>query len=129
MLKLKRAYDAPDPDDGARFLVERLWPRGVRKTALSLDGWLKDVAPSPALRRWFDHDPRKWTEFRRRYRVELRRHPDALAPLLDAARDGPTTLVYSARDVQHNAAVALRDHLVRLLREPHHAQTIGARRP
>jgi uncharacterized protein YeaO (DUF488 family) len=132
MLKLKRAYEAPAPDDGARFLVERLWPRGVRKATLSLDGWLKDVAPSPALRRWFDHDPRKWAEFRRRYRAELRRHADALTPLLDAARAGPTTLVYGARDTRHNAAVALRDHLARLLREPHRPhrrESIGARRP
>jgi uncharacterized protein YeaO (DUF488 family) len=115
MLRLKRAYDAPAPGDGPRFLVERLWPRGVRKADLQLAGWLKDVAPSPELRRWFGHDPRRWAEFRRRYLVELRQHGDALAPLLDAARAGPTTLVYSARDTRHNAAVALRDHLARML--------------
>lgn len=113
MIALKRAYDPAESSDGARFLVERLWPRGVRKSDLPLDGWLKDVAPSPALRRWFGHDPRRWAAFRRRYFAELRTHADALEPLLAAARRGPTTLVYSARDTKHNAAVALRDHLLR----------------
>ena len=118
MIKLKRAYDAPARDDGARFLVERLWPRGVRKVDLPLDGWLKDVAPSTELRRWFAHDPRKWAEFRRRYSLELRRNATYLEPLIAAAREGPTTLVYSARDTEHNAAVALRHHLIaRLKRE------------
>jgi uncharacterized protein YeaO (DUF488 family) len=116
MIELKRAYDAAETNDGARFLVERLWPRGVRKADLPLDGWLKDAAPSPALRRWFGHDPRKWCEFRRRYFVELRRKRVALEPLLAAARSGPTTLVYSARDTEHNAAVVLRDHLTGMLR-------------
>lgn len=111
-IKLKRAYDAPARDDGARFLVERLWPRGIRKSDLPLDGWLKDVAPSTELRRWFAHDPRKWSEFRRRYRLELRQKPASLEPLVAAARKGPTTLVYGARDTEHNAAVVLRDHLV-----------------
>jgi uncharacterized protein YeaO (DUF488 family) len=112
MIALKRAYDAAESSDGARFLVERLWPRGVRKADLPLDGWLKDVAPSAELRRWFGHDPRRWEEFRRRYFAELRKHEKALEPLLAAARKGPTTLVYSARDTKHNAAVALRDHLL-----------------
>jgi uncharacterized protein YeaO (DUF488 family) len=112
MIALKRAYDAAESSDGTRFLVERLWPRGVRKADLPLDGWLKDVAPSPELRRWFAHDPRRWVEFRRRYFAELREHADALEPLRAAARKGPTTLVYSARDTKHNAAVALRDHLL-----------------
>jgi uncharacterized protein YeaO (DUF488 family) len=116
MIATKRTYDAPEPNDGARFLVERLWPRGIRKVDLPLDGWLKDVAPSPALRRWFGHDPRKWREFRRRYFAELRGKRAALEPLLAAARSGPTTLVYSARDTEHNAAVALRDHLTAMLR-------------
>jgi uncharacterized protein YeaO (DUF488 family) len=112
MIALKRAYDAAEPSDGTRFLVERLWPRGLRKADLPLDGWLKDVAPSPALRRWFGHDPGRWAEFRRRYFAELRQHAAALERLRAAAREGPTTLVYSARDTKHNAAVALRDHLL-----------------
>jgi uncharacterized protein YeaO (DUF488 family) len=116
MIKLKRAYDPPARDDGARFLVERLWPRGIRKSDLPLDGWLRDVAPSTELRRWFAHDPRKWTEFQRRYRLELRRQPSRLEQLVTAARRGPTTLVYSARDTEHNAAVVLRDHLITRLR-------------
>jgi uncharacterized protein YeaO (DUF488 family) len=117
MIKLKRAYEPSAASDGARFLVERLWPRGVRKAELSLTGWLKDVAPSTELRRWFAHDPRKWPEFRRRYFAELRKKKkSALEPLLAAARHRPTTLVYSARDTEHNAAIALRDHVVRMLR-------------
>lgn len=112
---LKRAYDAPAADDGARFLVERLWPRGVRKADLPLDAWLKDVAPSTELRRWFAHDPDKWPEFRRRYFAELKQHAAALTPLIAAARQGPTTLVYSAHDTEHNAAVALREYLTRAL--------------
>ena len=113
MIKLKRAYHAPARGDGTRFLVERLWPRGIRKADLPLDGWLKDVAPSTELRRWFAHDPRKWSEFRRRYGLELRRKASYLEPLVTAARRGPTTLVYSARDTEHNAAVVLRDYLVK----------------
>ncbi|MBX6333014.1 MAG: DUF488 family protein [Gemmatimonadaceae bacterium] len=113
MIKLKRAYEPAAREDGRRFLVERLWPRGVKKEALPLDAWLKDVAPSPALRQWFGHDPAKWGEFRRRYFAELREHQDALAPLRAAARKGTVTLVYSARDEEHNAAVALKEYLAR----------------
>jgi uncharacterized protein YeaO (DUF488 family) len=116
VIKLKRAYDPTAANDGARFLVERLWPRGVRKSDLPLNGWLKDVAPSTELRRWFAHDPRKWSEFRRRYFGELRKNAKAVEPLLAVARKRPTTLVYSARDTEHNAAIALRDHLTRKLR-------------
>jgi uncharacterized protein YeaO (DUF488 family) len=110
---LKRAYEPAARADGRRFLVERLWPRGVRKADLPLDGWLKDVAPSPELRRWFAHDPAKWIEFRRRYFAELRSREAALEPLRAAARTGPVTLVYGARDTEHNAAVALREYLAR----------------
>jgi uncharacterized protein YeaO (DUF488 family) len=113
LIELKRVYEPSAASDGARYLVERLWPRGVRKADLPLDGWLKDVAPSPQLRRWFGHDPHKWAEFRRRYLAELRRNPSALEPLLVAAREGPITLVYSARDTKHNAAVVLRERLAR----------------
>lgn len=109
---LKRAYEPPAPEDGRRFLVERLWPRGLRKADLRLDGWLKEVAPSPELRRWFGHDPEKWPEFKRRYFGELRKHEDALAPLRAASRGGPVTLVYGSRDTEHNAAVALREYVV-----------------
>jgi uncharacterized protein YeaO (DUF488 family) len=113
LIELKRVYEPSAASDGARYLVERLWPRGVRKADLPLDGWLRDVAPSPQLRRWFGHDPHKWAEFRRRYLAELRRNPSALEPLLAAAREGSITLVYSARDTKHNAAVVLREHLAR----------------
>lgn len=108
---LKRAYEPASPEDGRRFLVERLWPRGVRQADLRLEGWLKEVAPSPELRRWFGHDPDKWPEFRRRYFVELQSQESALATLRQAARRGPITLVYGARDTEHNAAVALREYL------------------
>ncbi len=112
-IHLKRAYEPPAPADGQRFLVERLWPRGVRKADLRLDGWLKDGAPSPRLRQWFSHDPQKWPEFKRRYFAELRVKKTALAPLREASRRGPVTLVYGARDTEHNAAVALREYLAR----------------
>jgi|SRR5437870_4863651 len=108
MIKLKRAYDSASNDDGIRFLVERLWPRGVKKTALRLDAWLKDVAPSTGLRQWFSHDPAKWTEFQRRYRRELDATPEALEPILKAARRGRVTLVYSSHDAEHNNAVVLK---------------------
>ncbi len=78
MLKLKRVYEIASPDDGRRFLVERLWPRGIKKTSLDLDGWLKDVAPSAQLRQWFSHDPKKWDEFQKRYKAELDRHPEVV---------------------------------------------------
>jgi uncharacterized protein YeaO (DUF488 family) len=111
VIKLKRAYEQPSKDDGARYLVERLWPRGIKKTELPLDGWLKDVAPSPELRKWFAHDPEKWPQFRRRYFTELRAHEQSLQLLRKAARQGPVTLVFSSHDTEHNAAVALRDYL------------------
>lgn len=115
-IQLRRAYEPPSPTDGRRILVDRLWPRGRTKAALQLDAWLKDVAPSTELRQWFGHDPAKWTEFRQRYRRELAARPAALAPLLDAARAGPITLVYGAKDEQHNEAVVLREILSERLR-------------
>jgi uncharacterized protein YeaO (DUF488 family) len=108
-------YDPPSPTDGKRFLVDRLWPRGVSASTLRIDGWLKDVAPSDALRRWFGHDPRRWDEFVRRYSAELDARPQAWAPLLQAAREGPVTLLFSARDTAHNNAVALRAYLLQRL--------------
>jgi uncharacterized protein YeaO (DUF488 family) len=115
MIKLKRAYEPAGGDDGARFLVERLWPRGVRKTRLKLDGWLKDAAPSADLRKWFSHDPKKWPAFRQRYFAELRAHRAAWQPLLAAARRGRVTFVYAAHDVARNGAVALKAFLDRRL--------------
>ncbi|WP_448591663.1 DUF488 domain-containing protein [Thermoflexus hugenholtzii] len=118
MIKVKRVYDPVEPDDGRRFLVERLWPRGIKKEALRMDGWLREVAPSDRLRRWFGHDPRKWEEFRRRYFAELEAHPEAWQPLLEAARLGNITLLFSARDPSYNNAVALREFLEGKLKEP-----------
>lgn len=115
MIQLKRAYEDAAPADGRRFLVERLWPRGVRKEALAVEAWLKDAAPSPELRRWYGHDPEKWPEFRARYRAELEANPDAWRALLDAAREGDVTLVYAARDTERNSASVLRDLLTERL--------------
>ena len=116
MIKTKRAYEKPAKEDGTRYLVERLWPRGVTKNSMKIEAWLKDVAPSADLRRWFSHDPAKWQEFRRKYFAELDAHPDAWAPLLEAARRGPVTLVYSARDPERNSAIALKSYLESRLR-------------
>jgi uncharacterized protein YeaO (DUF488 family) len=111
MITIKRVYDRPEPSDGTRFLVERLWPRGVKKDTLRLDGWLKEVAPSDALRRWFGHDPAKWQEFQRRYGAELESKAEAWQPILKAARRGNVTLLYSAQDTEHNNAVALKAYM------------------
>jgi uncharacterized protein YeaO (DUF488 family) len=111
VIKLKRAYDNASRDDGVRYLVERLWPRGIKKSELKLDGWLKEVAPSPELRKWFGHDPEKWPRFRQRYFTELKQREQSLEPLVKAARRGAVTLVFSSHDTEHNAAVALRDYL------------------
>lgn len=112
MIFLKRAYDEPDTADGPRFLVDRLWPRGVKKEALEMDAWLKDLAPSTELRKWFQHDPEKWAEFQQRYRAELDARPETWSTLLAAAQQSDITLVYGARDTEHNDAVVLRDYLV-----------------
>lgn len=112
-LRIKRAYEPPSPADGKRFLVDRLWPRGVSRDTARLDGWLKEVAPSTGLRKWFGHDPAKWEEFRRRYHAELEAGPEGLNLLAESAREGVVTLVYGARDTEHNQAVALRDWLLR----------------
>lgn len=107
------------PSDGqeVRFLIDRLWPRGVKRTSLHVDGWLKDVAPSEELRRWFDHDPNKWEEFQTRYFAELDKKPEAWRPLLLAVRKGPITLLYGAKDKEHNNALALKSYLERNLKE------------
>ena len=111
MIKLKRVYEPASPDDGVRILVERLWPRGVRKDALKLDRWHKDVAPSDGLRRWFGHEPKKWNGFRDRYFAELEANPQTWESVVKAARSGSVTLIYSSRDLEHNNAVALKDYL------------------
>jgi uncharacterized protein YeaO (DUF488 family) len=107
-LRLKRAYEPAEPHDGVRILVDRLWPRGVSKANAALDDWIKDVAPSTGLRKWFGHDPGRWTEFQRRYRAELCEQAAALDRVRSLARAGVVTLVYSAHDEQHNDAVVLR---------------------
>jgi uncharacterized protein YeaO (DUF488 family) len=111
MILLKRAYDRSTRADGKRLLVERLWPRGIKKSALRLDHWVKDIAPSTELRKWFSHDPAKWTEFRRRYRAELVTKPEIWKPLLEAARKSTITLIYSSHDAEHNNAVVLKEFL------------------
>lgn len=115
-VQIKRVYDPASPADGRRFLVDRLWPRGLSTTRLRLDGWGKDAAPSDALRRWFSHDVTKWPGFVRRYRAELNARPRAWKPLVDAARRGPITLLFAARDAEHNNAVVLRTYLMARLR-------------
>ena len=111
MIQLKRVYEKPEPHDGTRFLVERLWPRGIRKTDLQMDGWLKDAGPSDRLRKWFSHDPAKWEEFERKYFAELERRPEAWAPILETAENRTVTLLYSSHDMEHNNAVALKSFL------------------
>ena len=108
-VKLKRAYESADPTDGRRILVDRLWPRGVSKSQARIDEWIKELAPSADLRKWFGHDPGRWREFRHRYAREIREHSGGLAHLRRLARQGPITLVYSARDKVHNDALVLRD--------------------
>ena len=111
-LRLKRAYEPPERKDGRRILVDRLWPRGVSKVEAGIDEWMKELAPSTGLRKWFGHDPDRWDEFRRRYATEIHAHADLLAHLRDLARKGTVTLVYSARDTLHNDAVVLREVLL-----------------
>lgn len=110
-LEARRVYGSPKLEGGKRFLVDRLWPRGVKKESLRLDGWLKDLAPSNALRKEFHHVPAKWPEFKRRYAKELDEHPEAWRPILDEAQKGKVILLYGARDEEHNNAVALMEYL------------------
>ncbi len=113
MINIERVYGHLASEGGKRFLVERLWPRGIKKESLEMDAWLKDVAPSPALRQWYQHDVAKWKEFQRRYRAELDANPKAWQPILQAARRGKVTLLYSARDTEHNSAMVLKEYLER----------------
>lgn len=108
---LKRVYETPSPTDGMRILVDRLWPRGLSKDKAHVDLWLKEIAPTTELRRWFDHDPVKWPEFQRRYRAELDANVDAVAELKAALSNGPATLIYGAKDETHNDAVVLAAYL------------------
>ena len=110
-LSLKRVYEPPSEDDGLRVLVDRLWPRGLRKEDAAVDLWLKEIAPSAELRKWFGHDPDKWTEFGRRYRAELDGRGDEIDALRQRAGKGHVTLVYGAKDERHNQAVVLKDYL------------------
>jgi uncharacterized protein YeaO (DUF488 family) len=119
MITLQRVYD-PLGSHGTRFLVERLWPRGVSKESLHFSAWLKEAAPSASLRRWFQHDVAKWTEFQLRYRAELDNHADAWAPIVAAALHGDVVLLYSSHDVHHNNAVVLRAYV-----EEHLGQRAG----
>jgi uncharacterized protein YeaO (DUF488 family) len=111
MIFIKRAYDTAEKSDGPRFLVDRLWPRGMTKEAAKVDGWMKAVSPSDELRTWFGHDAEKWRDFQLRYFAELDKKPESWQPLLQAAREGDLTLVFAAHDTQHNNAVALRMYL------------------
>ena len=111
-VRLKRAYEPSAAGDGTRILIDRLWPRGVKKVDAAIDHWAKDIAPSTALRKWFGHDPARWQEFRSRYAAEVHAHPEQLGELRALAQQGPITLVYSARDEVHNDAVVLRDFLL-----------------
>lgn len=110
-IRVRRVYDPLMPDDGARVLVDRLWPRGVSKEHAHLTLWLKEVAPSTALRNWFDHDPAKWDEFRTRYLAELDTNSSVVSQIAALAEQGPVTLLYGARDTQHNEAVVLAAYL------------------
>ena len=112
-VRLKRAYDPAEPEDGTRILVDRLWPRGLSRGEAKVDHWLKDVAPSPQLRKWFGHDPTKWKEFEGRYWKELQREKQSVDLLRRKAKHGTVTLVYAARDEEHNGALALKQFLER----------------
>jgi len=111
-VRIKRAYEPPSPHDGTRVLVDRLWPRGVKKTDAGISQWMKEIAPSNELRKWFGHAPERWQEFRRRYNVELTAKRELMSQLRDLARKGPLTLVYSAHDEVHNQAVVLLEKLL-----------------
>jgi len=110
-IRLKRAYEPSKKDDGFRVLVDRLWPRGVSKSSARIDLWLKEIAPSAALRKWFGHDTLKWDTFRARYFRELQKNPKAVAQLNEIIRNGPVTLLFAAKDQEHNNAVALKEYL------------------
>ena len=113
-ITIKRVYDPIDSDDGVRVLVDRLWPRGVSKQALKADHWLREVAPSDQLRQWFGHDPNRWEEFKLRYFAELQTKPETIELLLELAQEKGLVILYAARDVHHNQAIALQQYLLSL---------------
>jgi len=112
-IRVQRVYERRPRDRETAFLVDRLWPRGIRKEALAIKAWTRDVGPSDRLRHWFGHDPAKWPEFKRRYFRELKEKPGVWQPLMEAARKGPITLLFAAKDAEHNNAVALKEFLQR----------------
>jgi uncharacterized protein YeaO (DUF488 family) len=116
-IQLKRVYESSSGADGARFLVERLWPRGIKKSSLEIQAWLKEVAPSTELRKWFNHDPALWNEFRKRYFAELKENQSSWLPILEAASRGTVTLIYSSHEREHNNAVALKEFLDKRLHQ------------
>ena len=118
MIQIKRVYEPEAKSDGQRFLVERLWPRGVKKAELPMVGWLKEVAPGTELRQWFNHDPLKWKEFQKRYGAELKAKPETWQPLLAAAKKGNLTLLFSAHDLEHNNAIVLKSFLEKRIKPP-----------
>jgi uncharacterized protein YeaO (DUF488 family) len=125
-IRVERVYGVARPTHGRRYLVDRVWPRGLKRDALHLDDWLRDVAPSDELREWFGHDPERWEEFQRRYFEELDSKAEALGVLIDAAKHGEVTLLFGAKDEEHNNAVALRAYLEQ---RKHHLRGSGRRRP
>jgi uncharacterized protein YeaO (DUF488 family) len=110
-IRLKRAYEKPAPDDGLRILVERLWPRGLSKERAGIDLWMREVSPSPELRKWYGHDTAKWAEFQKRYRAELRANKHAVEELREKCGSGSITFVYAASDEEHNSATVLKEFL------------------
>ncbi len=111
MVKIKRVYDAPSHDDGKRILVDRLWPRGLKKEEARVDEWMKEIAPSTELRQWFGHDPDKWGEFKKRFFKELRGRQDLTDSIINAAREGTVTLLYGSKEEHYNNAVALKEYI------------------
>jgi len=114
-IQVKRIYESPSPDDGYRILVDRLWPRGIKKDHANIDLWLKEIAPSDSLRKWFNHEPEKWEEFKRRYSKELEEKQDLVGQVVQQSKKGKVTFLFSAKDETHNNAVALREYLLELL--------------
>ncbi|HEX5169578.1 MAG TPA: DUF488 domain-containing protein [Cyclobacteriaceae bacterium] len=114
-IKVKRVYEKPNREDGVRILVDRLWPRGLTKEKAAVDLWLKNIAPSTALRKWFDHDPNKWKEFMKRYRLELKKNKEQILVLKEQAKRGTVTLLYGAKDEEHNEALVLKEFIKQLI--------------